>query len=195
MNSSRKNAAIFIAVIAIGLIAAFQVFDFNFKKVPAKPIENSVSIITTPKPSRIEIKSLGVTAPITELGLNFDGTLEVPKKDDEVGWYRQSPTSGTMGPSVMVGHLDSLTGPAVFSNLKDIKIGDEVVVTRADGSAAIFKVDSKEEFSQDNFPTDKVYGKIDYAGLRLITCAGSFSRLEGHYSNNLVVFASLKSLN
>jgi sortase (surface protein transpeptidase) len=94
---------------------------------------------------------------------------------------------------VIVGHLDSIRGAAIFYDLKQIKTGDEVRVERDDGSAAVFKVDSLEMYSQDNFPTEKVYGPINFAGLRLITCAGTFSRLKGHYSDNLVVYASLVS--
>jgi LPXTG-site transpeptidase (sortase) family protein len=147
-----------------------------------------------PKPARIKIASLKIDAPVVDLGLNIDGTLEVPKRDNDVGWYTQSPTPGAMGPSVMVGHLDSARGTAIFYNLKNLKAGDQFQIVREDGSVANFKVDNSETYAQDNFPTAKVYGNLNYAGIRLITCSGTYSRIKGHYSDNLVVYGTLVSI-
>ena len=66
------------------------------------------------------------------------------------------------------------------------------MASRADGDIAEFTVDDVLEFPQDNFPTDKVYGNINYSGLRIITCGGVYNYLTGNYSNNIVVFSSLK---
>jgi len=143
------------------------------------------------KPVHIKIPAANVDANMETLGLNPDKTLEVPKKDNQVGWYIGSPTPGEIGPSVMVGHLDSINGAAVFYRLNKVKPGDLIEITREDGSIATFKVDALQTFSQDNFPTDTVYGTISSAGLRLITCAGKWSIFERHYSDNLVVFATL----
>jgi hypothetical protein len=35
------------------------------------------------------------------------------------------------------------------------------------------------------------YGDLDHAGLRLITCGGSFDRQARSYDDNIVVFADL----
>jgi LPXTG-site transpeptidase (sortase) family protein len=123
--------------------------------------------------------------------LNPDKTLEVPKKYEQVGWYKNSPTPGELGPSILVGHLDSSNAPAVFYKLSDLKQGDKIEVTREDGSTATFQVDSLRVVEQDNFPTKDVYGAIDYAGLRLITCDGQYLKNKGHYSNNLIIYSSL----
>jgi hypothetical protein len=82
----------------------------------------------------------------------------------------------------------------VFWKLKQLQAGDEVAIARSDGSTAIFRVDRSQNFKQDKFPTQEVYGDIPYAGLRLVTCSGTYSRTQGHYSDNLVVFATLKSI-
>jgi hypothetical protein len=66
-------------------------------------------------------------------------------------------------------------------------------VQRVDGSTMKFKVDSVKQFSQSNFPTNEVYGNINYAGIRLITCGGTFNSQTHHYSDNTVVFGSLVS--
>lgn len=91
----------------------------------------------------------------------------------------------------MVGHLDTVNGAAVFYRLRELVAGDTIEITRQDGKTAVFKVIGTEKYPQDDFATDKVYGAIDYAGLRLITCQGTYLRAKGHYSDNLVVYASL----
>lgn len=142
-------------------------------------------------PVKVKIPAIGVDALVVHLGLNNDGTLEVPKQDDEVGWYVGSPKPGVVGPAIMVGHLDSARGPAVFENLIKLESNDTIEINRADGSIVIFQVTDKQIFSQDDFPSEKVYGNLEYSGLRLITCTGTYSRLKGHYSDNLVVYAKL----
>jgi sortase (surface protein transpeptidase) len=186
-----------ISIICVGLFIAGVFFivkavasKFN-TQIPGQVLSLPQANIAVAKPVRLKIPSLGVDAPMVNLGLNANQTLQVPKEDNEVGWYVGSPAPGVVGPSVMVGHLDSMRGPAVFRDLKKLQPGDTVEVMREDGSSAVFKVDSSQTYSQDNFPTDKVYGSLDYPGLRLITCAGKYSRLKGRYSDNLVVFASL----
>jgi hypothetical protein len=69
--------------------------------------------------------------------------------------------------------------------------GDTVEVDRADGSTAVFLVDRVEEHDKDAFPSDAVYGDLDHAGLRLITCGGAFDRETGDYVDNVIVFAHL----
>jgi hypothetical protein len=142
-------------------------------------------------PQRVKISTINVDASVVSLNLNLDGTLEVPKKSEVVGWYVGSPAPGSLGPAVLVGHLDSFNGPAVFQNLHKLKPGDAIEITRQDGSAVTFKVTNSQKYSQDDFPTNEVYGSLDYAGLRLITCAGKYSKITGRYQENLVVYATM----
>lgn len=165
---------------------------FPSTEVPATAISVTAEGKQVLPPVRIRIPALGVDAPVVNLGLNRNRTLQVPKGDSEVGWYTGSPAPGAVGPAVMVGHLDSVRGPAIFQDLHKLKFGDVIEVVHEDGSVTVFQMDNSETFSQSKFPTEKVYGTIDYPGLRLITCAGTYSTLKGRYSDNLVVFASLK---
>lgn len=151
---------------------------------------NSQNAAVAP-PTRINIPAIGVAADMTNLGLNADHTLEVPKNPEQVGWYVNSPPPGAVGPAILVGHLDSKFGPAIFFRLHELKAGDQVEISRADGSVAVFQVEKLEKYSQTSFPTDQVYGTLNYPGLRLITCTGSYSKLLGHYSDNLIVYARL----
>jgi hypothetical protein len=81
----------------------------------------------------------------------------------------------------------------VFFRLGEMRAGDRVSIKRADGSIAVFIVDEVHRYPKDNFPTRLVYGDIDHAGLRILTCGGAFDDSTGHYEDNIVVFASLAS--
>ncbi|PRY47890.1 sortase family protein [Geodermatophilus tzadiensis] len=142
-------------------------------------------------PTRVQIPALGVTSRIMELGLERDGSMEVPPGAHPVGWYDGSPTPGQLGPAVLAGHVDWEGEPGAFYGLRELRPGDTVVVDRADGTAATFRVDRVEEHAKDDFPTEEVYGDIEHAGLRLITCGGAFDEHTGDYQDNVIVFASL----
>jgi sortase (surface protein transpeptidase) len=154
-------------------------------------------ILQSSAPVSLSIPALGVTSPLLTLGLNPDGTVEVPSLDDpdsKAGWYKGSPTPGSVGPAIVLGHIDSKKyGPGVFYKIGSLTPGQEVDVTRKDGTVAVFKIDGVRSYPKDQFPTKDVYGNIDHAGLRLITCGGTFDPNKGSYESNIVVYASLKS--
>lgn len=145
-------------------------------------------------PIRLRIPAIAIDAPFADpLGLAQNGEVEVPNGYEEVGWYKHGPTPGELGPAVVLGHVDSVAGPAVFYSLGQLSLGDEIEIEREDGSIAVFEVTALERYAQDDFPTELVYGNIDHAGLRLVTCTGVFDRGVRRYSHNLVVYAALKS--
>ena len=147
-------------------------------------------------PTHIDVPSIGVSSDLLTLGLNADRTVQVPplSKDSKAGWYRGSPTPGQLGPSLILGHVDSAEyGPGVFFQLGALKPGQTVTVTRADRTAAVFRVDRVASFPKDHFPTLEVYGNTQNAQLRLITCGGKFDFSARSYESNIVVFASLVS--
>lgn len=159
-----------------------------------KPVETQKPIgMARSIPTRLEVPDAKVDTNLIQLGLNEDGSLETPSDYDVAGWYKYSPTPGEIGPAVITGHVDNYLGPAVFFYLKELQVGQVIKVTREDGSTVNFKVDRVELFSQNAFPTDEVYGNIDYPGLRLITCGGTYNAITGHYSDNVVVYATVIS--
>ncbi len=155
---------------------------------PPTPVKQSLPHST---PTRLSIPSIQLDTDLTTIGLRPDGSIEVPEQYTMAGWYKQSPTPGEIGPSIIVGHLDNVHGIAVFWRLHELTPGQKITVNRADGSVAQFVITKIQQFPQGNFPTSEVYGNINYAGLRLITCGGSFNLLTRHYSDNTVIFASL----
>ncbi|MEX2485992.1 MAG: class F sortase [Nitriliruptoraceae bacterium] len=142
-------------------------------------------------PLRLQIPSIGVDSALMDLGLQADGTLEVPPSGFPAGWYTGSPTPGELGPAIIAGHVDWAGEPGVFFDLRDLGADDEIAITRQDGSTARFRVTRVERFAKDEFPTQVVYGDLDHAGLRLITCGGAFDRQARSYEDNIVVFAEL----
>ena len=145
-------------------------------------------------PVRVDIPAIGVSSDLMRLGLNADGTVAVPplEADDRAGWYERGPAPGAVGPAVLLGHVDSAEyGPGVFFDLGAVASGDEVEVSRADGSVVVFAVDRVERHPKDEFPTIDVYGNTDDAQLRLITCGGDFDADAGSYEDNVIVFATL----
>lgn len=140
-------------------------------------------------PVRIRIPAISVDAAVVDLGLNQDGTLEVPADFDVTGWYTGRSVPGDTGPSVVVGHVDSHTGPAVFIELSRLEAGDLVQIDRSDGLVAWFQVRELTQVHKDEFPTQQVYGDTAEPTLRLITCGGDFDRSARSYEENLIAFA------
>ena len=147
--------------------------------------------VPAPAPVRLTIPAIGVDSELMPLGLRADGSLEVPPSGFPAGYYTGAPVPGELGPAVLAGHVDWDRRPGVFVDLRVLAPGDTVRVARADGSTAVFRVTDVQQHAKDAFPTDQVYGDIDHAGLRLITCGGSFDSTARSYVDNIVVFAEL----
>jgi Sortase domain len=145
-------------------------------------------------PVSVTIPAIGVRSQLLHLGVTTDGSIQVPSLPAQAGqaaWYEYSVTPGQIGASVIEGHLDSYQGPAVFFRLGALRPGDRVDVSLADGITAVFRVTGVRQYLKSAFPAKAVYGPTDYAGLRLITCGGSFDYATRHYLSSVVVFASL----
>jgi len=144
-----------------------------------------------PNPRRIVIPAIGVDAPVISLGLNSDRTLEVPEDFSDTGWFRDGPEPGERGGAVIVGHVDSKSGPAVFYRLRALERGDLIKVVLEDRSTVRFAVHSTMAVPKNDFPTDLVYTESGRPALRLITCDGEFDESTGHYLDNYIVFARI----
>ncbi|MGZ4606270.1 MAG: class F sortase [Blastococcus sp.] len=154
----------------------------------------AVAPLPASTPVHLDIPAIRVSSDLLQLGLNPDHTLQVPplSRVSLAGWYRGSPTPGQLGPSVLLGHVDSAEyGAGVFFQLGRLRPGDTVTVRRADHTAATFKVTRVASYPKDRFPTLEVYGNTSDAELRLITCGGAFDASARSYLNNIVVYASL----
>ncbi len=162
---------------------------------PPEPVETEEPVVEVADPVRLRVPSIDVDTELLHLGLDEEGALAVPPRTGpdnlKASWYDGSPAPGEVGPSIFAGHIDSKAGPSVFYLLSEVEEGDEVLVDRADGTTATFVVDGLERYAKDDFPTARVYGRVDDAQIRLITCGGEFDRSTGHYRDNTVVYGHL----
>ncbi|MFI7551085.1 class F sortase [Micromonospora sediminimaris] len=148
---------------------------------------------TAARPVSLSIPSIDVSAPVQPVGDAPDGSIAVPplSRHEETGWYDRGPVPGDPGPAVIVGHVDTRSGPSVFYDLGKLKAGDTVEVAREDDSVAVFTVNSVEHFPKDRLPADRVYGHEGPPGLRLITCGGEWLGGGTGYADNVIAFATL----
>jgi len=161
---------------------------------------SDTSPVTTPSatlqvarsvPVGLSIPALGLTVSLTTLGLNPDGTVQVPGDAVHPGWFRLGPTPGQIGSSVILGHVDSTAGPGVFFGLRNLTAGDRIDVSLADGGHVEFEVTSVASYLKSVFPAQAVYGSTGHSALQLVTCGGAFDSGTGSYLSNVVVYSSL----
>ncbi|TCO44335.1 sortase family protein [Kribbella antiqua] len=141
-------------------------------------------------PIRVTIPAIGVDSGLIRLGITRKGSLQVPPNGFPAGWFTGAPTPGETGPAVIAGHVRWAGRAGVFARLAWLEPGDTIVVTRQDRTTAVFRVSRVQQYPKASFPSAAVYGDIDHAGLRLITCGGLDS-VSAKYEANLVVFADL----
>ena len=153
----------------------------------------TVGVLATARsvPVLLRIPAIGLSVRLSNLGLNADGTVEVPDNIVEPGWFRLGPTPGQLGSAVILGHVDNYTGPGVFFELRTLAARDEIDVTLADGVVATFSVDSVAMYPKWAFPAERVYGSHGSSTLQLVTCGGTFDPRSGSYLSNVVVYSSL----
>jgi hypothetical protein len=145
-------------------------------------------------PVELTVPAISLNVSLSTLGLNADGTVQVPTDVQHPGWFRLGPTPGEIGSAVILGHVDSYAGPGVFFKLPSLVTGDLVDVVLADGVTAEFKVTSVATYLKANFPDNAVYTSNGNSALQLVTCGGTFDSATGHYLSNIVVYTSLAKL-
>ncbi|MBA3489388.1 MAG: class F sortase, partial [Longispora sp.] len=160
----------------------------NAPRIPAGQQANSSQSV---QPDQLTIPKIGVESRLVDLVLNTDGTLQAPSDYQVAGWYAGGPPPGTAPgpPAVLVGHVDSMDGPAVFFRLSELVVGDTIDIRGIDSVVRHFTVYKLAEYPKNGFPSDEVYAPTSKAEVRLITCIGQFDRVQGSYLGNLIVYA------
>jgi sortase (surface protein transpeptidase) len=145
-------------------------------------------------PSTLRIPAIGLSVPLSTLGLNADGSVQVPTDTVVPGWFQFGPTPGQVGSAVILGHVDSYRGPGVFFQLRTLAPGDQVFVDLTDGVTVQFTVNTVATYSKQQFPAQRVYGSHGSSALQLVTCGGTFDHQTGSYLSNIVVYTSLSAV-
>ncbi|MBB5963812.1 class F sortase [Planomonospora venezuelensis] len=158
--------------------------------MPPEPLKS-----TGVTPRKLAISKIGVMTSLTPLGVDAKQRVQTPplSKPALAGWYRHGPVPGQQGPSVILGHVNANGRAAVFSRLRELKRGDKIKVSRSDGAVVEFTVDGVEQVSKRAFPSRRVYGNTGEATLRLITCGGVYNSKTRHYTDNIIVYATLSA--
>jgi sortase (surface protein transpeptidase) len=152
-----------------------------------------VAAVPRSVPVELRVPAIGLAVPLSGLGLNPDRTVEVPTDFQRAGWFELGPSPGQRGSAVILGHVDSYLGPAVFFRLRALRKGDEVSVSLADGAVTHFVVTQVVTYLKEAFPAELVYGSHGSSALQLVTCGGEFDPVARSYRSNVVAFTSLVS--
>ncbi|WP_270182615.1 class F sortase [Alkalihalobacillus sp. CinArs1] len=144
-------------------------------------------------PERLSIPEIDVDAKVEHVGQLPNGQMDVPKDDQNVGWYELGAEPGEAGNAVIAGHVDNKTGPAVFFHLGDLKPGDVLTVTSNIGKSYEFTVESTSSYPRNDAPLEKIFGMSNKPRLNLITCTGTFNRSAGTHEERMVVYTVLSS--
>jgi LPXTG-site transpeptidase (sortase) family protein len=143
-------------------------------------------------PTKVDIPAIDLSAPVEHVGLKENGEMAVTESFEKTGWYEKGYKPGEAGNAVIGGHVDSRNGPAIFYNLRDLTVGDEVIVTGENGVKKTFVVTDKQQYPWDESPLTSIFGYSHSSSLNLITCSGVFDRSSHNYNKRLVVYTKLK---
>ncbi|GAA2693654.1 Sortase family protein [Actinosynnema pretiosum] len=196
----RIGSAVAVLATAAALLSGCAASDVAPPAPTSPPLSTSVTASTATAPSAdvarptgVRVPKLGVSSSLVDLGLNPDGTVQVPpvEQPEQAGWFTGAPRPGEPGPAVVLGHVNGGGRAGVFSRLHELVAGDEVLVDRAGGGTARFAVTRVDRVAKDGFPTEQVYGDTQGPELRLITCGGEFDESARGYRDNVIAYAVL----
>ena len=120
--------------------------------------------------------------------------METPAQSpwNDVGWYNAGPLPGERGSAVIAGHLDRPGGnPAVFWHLRDLHVGDDVLVVDTHGKTVRFHVTAIMFYPPQVAPVQDIFGNTAGSFLNLSTCAGDWIPTQHQTALRFVVYTSL----
>jgi LPXTG-site transpeptidase (sortase) family protein len=203
MHAFRVRACSLTIIMVLALSACGSA---SIAKVPELHMSHTIKINATstvfPKgkmvpasnPVRLIIPAIAINAPVEEVGTQANADLATPTQNpwQDVGWYYLGPQPGERGSAVIDGHVDRPGGfPAVFWHLRDLHVGDEVLVKNSSGKTLRFQVTRIELYPPQDAPIQDIFGNWGGTYLNLITCAGDWIPSQHQTNLRLVVYTSL----
>ncbi len=125
------------------------------------------------------------------MSFNQEGDLELPSTSDSAVWYTNTSKPGAIGNAVIAGHVDDLTGPAIFYELHELLIGDHIIVEGENGDSYVFEVAAIESYPRNAAPISEIFGSASEPKLNLITCHGVFNQKLKTHEERLVIYTKL----
>lgn len=139
-------------------------------------------------PTSLEIPTVGVDTRAVRVGLEDDGSMEIPEDVSTVGWYELGVAPGEAGSAVLAGHVDSRSqGRGAFFDLRELQLGDAAAVRHEDGSVSAWEVVGRTSYPKDQAPLPELFRRGGDPQLALITCGGEFDAGARSYADNVVV--------
>ncbi|RCW77281.1 class F sortase [Saliterribacillus persicus] len=164
--------------------------DFS-EKVETKEQDSVIESIT---PTRIAIPRIQLDAPVVPTGLNEEAQMEVPDNGEEVAWFEPGAKPGEVGNTVLAGHVDDYTGPAVFFYLKDLVAGDKIEITGEDGKVFVYVVKKTQSYLTDEAPVNEVFGESNGQHLNVVSCTGLYNKELATHEERLVIYTELAEI-
>ena len=155
---------------------------------------NTISTQQLFVPELLSIMSIDViNAPIDRVGVNDNGSMNVPSNPNVVGWYKNGALGGEIGNVVLAGHYDWYNGTkGVFYRLNSVKIGDLIEVIANDISKTYVVYETKYVPNNDISAVDEAFRQTSKQELTLITCGGVWNNILGSYDKRFLVKAVLE---
>jgi len=192
-NNKKIIIISFIALCIIIYILAQSIYFTPTDEIKISNIKPISNIPTTNNfNSKLLIPSLKINAKIQNVGITKKGNMSTPNNFFDVGLYKYGPNPGEKGSAIIDGHVNNGFGlKAVFGDLKNIKIGDDIYVEMEKGIKVHFVVTETSLYDY-NAPADSVFNQKDNSYLKLITCSGTWIPEIKTHDKRLVVTAIKK---
>ena len=143
------------------------------------------------EPVRFQIDEIDVDAEVEHVAQDDQGRMDVPQEWENVAWYELGPRPGEQGNSVIAGHYDSFSGPAVFYDLRELEEGDILRVITEDDEEIEFEIYEIESVHIDDADSKKIFGDTEEYNLNLVTCEGIWDTETDMYDHRLIVYSRM----
>ncbi|MFQ5472408.1 MAG: class F sortase [Dehalococcoidia bacterium] len=166
---------------------------------PAQPTPLAAGVSQAPEPAplgdrpyRLVIDKLGIDAPVATFGLDENAVPQVPYEPQLVAWYNFSSLPGTGSNAVFAGHR-TWRGDAVFLELEDLSIGDDITLRGESGDSLVYRVSDKVSVDPVDRSALQWMMATETDSVTLITCGGTWYPTDdfagADYTERLIVRA------
>jgi LPXTG-site transpeptidase (sortase) family protein len=141
-------------------------------------------------PTRLVVAGTSIDVSVVAVGMGAGNEMEIPDSVDRAGWYRHGPAPGDeTGTAVIAAHVDTLSGLAPFSELRQLRPNTRITVERAGAETLTYRVSGVGLMNKDEFDAAAVFRRDGKPLLKLVTCGGEWLDARQDYSHNVVVTA------
>ena len=154
---------------------------------PSTTTTTSTTLPPRVPPAALAIEDLGISQGVIPVGLEDDGTMEVPDVSD-IGWYLHGATPGRPGATVLVAHVWWNKTPGPFRRLGALEPGARIEVAGDGDTVHEYTVVERTMYDKDSLPDD-LWRNSGPETLVLITCGGELNGATRRYEQNIVVYA------